>query len=415
VRILYLCADHGVPVLGAKGAGVHVRELVAAFRRAGHSVALAAPTLTKSPWEAPEAVDATLVHLPPSPEIEACVEAVRTFVDSFGVAASLPGELRGLLAQGPLLVRLMRRFENARPDFVYERASLYGTAGLDLAQTLGLPRVVEVNAPLAEEQAKQRGTGFADLAYAAELRTLLTADAVVTVSRPLRDHAVSLGVSPDRVHVLPNGVDTALFRPESTNGAARARWGLGPGPVLGFVGGLRPWHGTDSLPALLDRLSSRYPDLQLVIAGDGPVRRELELELERRGLGDRVVFTGWVAHEHVPELIRQFDVALAPDHLWYASPLKLFEYMACGRAVVAPALGPIEEVVRDGETGLLYTPGDPEGLVAACDRLLAERDLRHRIGAAAAEEIRLEYTWDRNAARIEELALGLVSTRSGVG
>jgi glycosyltransferase involved in cell wall biosynthesis len=412
MRILYLCSDHGVPVLGAKGAGVHVRELVAAFRRAGHAVVLAAPTLTKSPWEEPAEVEATLLHVPPSPKVEACVLALRTFTDTLGVAGSLPGELRAMLAQDDLLARLTRHFENAPPDFVYERASLYGTAGAELARDLDLPRVVELNAPLAQEQSNHRGAGVAELARKAERWTLLGADAIVTVSRPLRDHVVSLGVSPERVHVLPNGVDTALFRTGPPDESTRTRWGLGPGPLLGFVGGLRPWHGTDALPGLLQELAASHPDLQLVIGGDGPLRSELELEFDRRGLGSRVVFTGWLPHEQMPGLIRQFDVALAPDHLSYASPLKLFEYMACGRAVVAPALGQIEEVVRDGETGLLYAHGDPAGLLSACERLLADRALRERLGRAAAEQLDGRYSWDGNAARVAEL--GALALRARV-
>jgi glycosyltransferase involved in cell wall biosynthesis len=418
MRILYLCSDLGVPVLGAKGAGVHVRELVAAFGRAGHSVALAAPTLTKSPWEQPAEVDATVLHVPPSAEVEACVSAARTFTDALGVGGSLPGELRAILAQGELLDLLGRRFESAPPDFVYERASLYGTAGAELARKLGVRRVLELNAPLAEEHARRwardRGTS-SELARRAERSTLLAADAVLTVSGPLRDHVVALGVSPERVHVLPNGVDTARFGSGPPESAIRTHWGLGAGPILGFVGSLRSWQGTENLPVLLQELAPRHPGVQLVIAGDGPLRHELEREFDRRGLRESVVFTGWLPHEQVPGLIRHFDVALAPysekEHLWYASPMKLFEYMACGKPVVAAALGQIEEVVRDGETGVLYSHGDPDGLAKACERLLSDPELRERLGRAAAEQLDGRYSWDGNAAYVTALAADLREAR----
>ena len=104
-------------------------------------------------------------------------------------------------------------------------------------------------------------------------------------------------------------------------------------------------------------------------------------------------------------------MALAPyprlDHPFYFSPLKLFEYMACGVPVVAAEVGQIAEVVRDGETGLLYPPGDADALVAACDRLLADSPLRRRVGEAAAKEVHTRYTWDHNAARVVELARSL--------
>jgi glycosyltransferase involved in cell wall biosynthesis len=110
----------------------------------------------------------------------------------------------------------------------------------------------------------------------------------------------------------------------------------------------------------------------------------------------------------VAALIHRFDVALAPyprpAHDFYFSPLKLFEYMACGAPVVAASLGQIGEVVSDGETGLLYPPGEFDALVASCERLLEDPDLRRRMGRAAAKEIHGRYTWDHNAARVIDLA-----------
>jgi len=127
------------------------------------------------------------------------------------------------------------------------------------------------------------------------------------------------------------------------------------------------------------------------------------------------VFTGSLPHEEVAKLIPQFDVALAPyskpEHAFYFSPLKLFEYMACGIAVAVAGLGQIAEVVQDGETGLLYPPGELDGLTVACDRLLADPALRQRLGQAAAKEIHGLYTWDQNAARVVELARALIATR----
>lgn len=418
MKILYLCADLGIPVLGPKGAAVHVRELVAAFGRAGHEVVLATPQLNKSPWEEPASLEGSLLHVPPGPETVGAVLSLKTYGDSLGVENSLPGELRRILHNQEFGAKLKRKFENHRPDFVYERASLYATAGASLARELERPLILELNSPLALEQTTYRATGLGDLAARAEVWTLQRADAVLTVSALLRDYAVSLGVEPGRVHVVPNGVDTERFKPDAPDPEVRRRWNLGDGPVLGFVGGLRPWHGVDALPALLDGLSERYPKARLVIAGDGPLRGELERDLRERGLERNAVFTGWLPHEEVAPLIRQFDVALAPyprpEHDFYFSPLKLFEYMACGVPVVATSLGQIPEVVRDGETGLLCPPGEPDALVRACDRLLSDPGLRSRIGKAAAREVHDRYTWDRNAERVVELARSLNSAGRAV-
>ena len=413
MKILYLSSDLGIPVLGHKGASVHLRSLVTAFVRGGHCLVLASPLLSKSPWEGPAKLDVSLLHLPPSTDTVNAVLALKAFNEMLDVASPLPGELRRILYNQEIVTPLKRRFDNDPPDFIYERASLYSTAGVALARELNVPLLVELNAPLAVEHSTYYGgTGLGGLAAQAERWMLVQADAVLAVSSPLRDHVVSQGVEPGRVHVFPNGVDASLFQPGPPEPGVRARWGLGDGPVLGFVGGLRPWHGVEALPPLLDRLLPRYPNLRLVIAGDGPLRGELEHTLKERGLTRSVVFTGWLSHEEVPELIRQFDVALAPysepEHLWYASPLKLFEYMACGVSIVAARLGQITEVVRDGETGLLYPHGELDALTAACDRLLADPALRQRLGQAAAKEIHGLYTWDQNATRVAELARSLI-------
>jgi glycosyltransferase involved in cell wall biosynthesis len=418
MRILYLCPDLGIPVLGRKGAAVHVRSLAAALARAGHSVALAAALLHKSPWEQPAGLDLPVLHLPPGPEAQAAVLAVKEFTDTLGVADSLPGEFRRILLNRDLGRQLRRRFENDPPDIIYERASLYGTAGAVLARELGRPLLLELNAPLAVEQAAYRATGLGGLAAAAERWALAHADAVLTVSEPLRQYVTGLGVDPGRVHTVPNGVDAVLFRPGPPDPGVRPRWGLGDGPLIGFVGGLRPWHGVEALPGLLGRLARRHPGLRLVVVGDGSLRAELERDLRERDLAHAAVFTGSVPHEEVPALVRQFAVALAPyprpEHPFYFSPLKLFEYLACGAPVVAAALGQIAEVVRDGETGLLHPPGDADALAAACDRLLADPGLARRLGRAAAEEAHRRYTWDHNAARVAELAGPLVANREEV-
>lgn len=415
MKVLYLCPDLGIPVLGRKGASVHVRELVAAFGRAGHTVVVATPQLNKSPWEEPAEIEAPLMHLPPGPEAVAAVLALKAFNETLGIDNSLPGELRRILHDQEWGLRLHRRFENHKPDFIYERASLYATAGASLARALDVPLVLELNSPLAVEQTTYRATGLGELAAEAERWTVTRADAVLTVSDLLKDYAVSLGATPERVHVVPNGVDPGRFYPSDPEAELRERWRLGDGPVLGFVGGLRPWHGVEVLPALLERLKREHPDARLVVAGDGPLRSELERDAEERGLRESVVFTGSLPHEDVAPVIRLFDVALAPyprpDHDFYFSPLKLFEYMACGVPVVASALGQIPEVVVDGETGLLYPPEDRDALAQACDRLLSDPDLRQRLGAAATKEVHNHYTWDRNAQRVTDVAGGLISPR----
>ncbi|MBI2527475.1 MAG: glycosyltransferase family 4 protein [Candidatus Rokubacteria bacterium] len=412
MKILYLCADPGIPVLGDKGASVHVRGLAAALSRAGHAVVVAAPQIDAGPWGDAAPLAARTLGLGPSPAVVSVHQALKRFNAVVGARNSVPNAVRRILLNEELRAELARRFADAPPDIVYERASLYGTAGVQLARDLGTPLIVELNAPLAAEQSAYRAPGLGELAEHAERWLLSEADAVLAVSGPLREHAVSLGAAPARVHVMPNGVDPALFQPGLRDPDVRKRWGLGDGPVLGVVSGLRPWHGVDALPPLLEQLAPRHPDLRVVVVGDGPLRAPLARDFAARGLERAVVFTGWLAHGEVAALIRHFDVALAPyrepEQAFYFSPLKLFEYMACGVPVVGAAVGQIAEVVRDGETGLLYAPGDTEALALACDRVLTDSALSERLGAAAAAAIHGRYTWDHNAARVAKVARALL-------
>jgi len=170
------------------------------------------------------------------------------------------------------------------------------------------------------------------------------------------------------------------------------------------------------LPELLARLRPKYKALKLIVAGDGQLRSSLLHSFKKLNLHDRVTFTGAVAHAQVPSIIRQFDVALAPypklDHDFYFSPLKLYEYMACGVAVAAANVGQIAEVVFHGKTGLLHAPGDLDALAGDCDRLLASPRLRAKLGREAAALVARKFTWDGNALRVVALAEELIGQRS---
>lgn len=418
MKILYLCPDLGIPVLGRKGASIHVRGLINAFRRSGHKVVLAAQLLNKSYWEEPAILEVPMVELKLTSSTMAAILALKAFNLTLGMETTLPAEMRRILFNHEIGPSLKRRFENDPPDFIYERASLYGTAGAWLAQELNVPLLLELNAPLALEQSTYRATMFGPIALEAERFALSRADAILTVSRPLRDHILSLGVEPSRVHLFPNGVDPALFRPSPRDLAVRAQLGLSNELVVGFVGGLRAWHGVELLPEILQQLLPQHPQVRLIVVGDGPLRTALEERLRALGISDKAMMVGSLPHTAVAAVIQQFDVAIAPypplDHAFYFSPLKVFEYMACGVPVVATDQGQLTELIRHGETGLLCPPGDVAALTAACDRLLSDRALRTAMGEAAAKSVQTNFTWDHNARRAIELARTLIVQRKSM-
>jgi glycosyltransferase involved in cell wall biosynthesis len=416
VKILYICADLGVPVLGRKGASVHVRQMIEAMTRAGHQVVLAAQILQKSRWEKAAVLDVPIIEVRPASEALATISAVKEFNARLQLDNSMPGDLRRIVYNRDLELDLARRFESDPPDIIYERGSLYGMGGVALGKRLKVPVIIELNAPLVIEQSAYRSTLFGGIAEEAERWILKSADAVFVVSQNLREHALGLGADPARVRVVPNGVDAARFFPAEPDKKLRASLGITDEKVLGFVGGLRPWHGVEILPDLLAGLASAHPRLKLLIVGEGPLRTTLTAAFAERKQLDQVIFAGSQPHEEIAGFIRQFDIALAPyptpNHTFYFSPLKLFEYLACGIPVVAANIGQISEIVKDRETGWLYPPGDLSALIDSCRTLLNDRELRLRLGKSGAAMVHANHTWDRNVRMLEETVASLRSSVS---
>jgi glycosyltransferase involved in cell wall biosynthesis len=229
---------------------------------------------------------------------------------------------------------------------------------------------------------------------------------VLPVTAVLAGHVRREGVPADRIVVIPNGVDPRLFPEPATAGVVPRRAGLGSRIVLGFTGFVRAWHGLERVVDLVAAHGARL-DLHLLIVGDGPGLPAVRARAAALGVEDRLTVTGVVAGAEIPGWVAAFDVALQPALTPYASPLKLFEYMILGRAVVAPDTPNIREVLTAGHDALLFTPEAPAALERAILALCEDAGLRARLGRQARRTI-LEhpYTWAHNAARVAALAAG---------
>jgi glycosyltransferase involved in cell wall biosynthesis len=378
MRILY---SHRIQ--SRDGQSVHVEELVAAFRSLGHEVLVVGPGLYE---HARFGGESRLV-----PWIRARLPAVI-------------GEVAELIYNVPAWWRLRAAFRRFRPDLIYERYNLYYLAGTWVARGNGTKLFLEVNSPLVEERTRFGQLRLRWLAGALERYVWRSASKVLVVTGVLQQTVAAAGVPPERLAVVPNGIDPSLF-------AALPAREAGPGPlVLGFVGFVRDWHGLDAVIAAM-AAEPGEPDLRLVVVGDGPARAALEQQAASLGVSDRTTFTGLQPREAIPNLVAGFDIALQPLVVSYASPLKIFEYMAAGRAIVAPDQPNIREVLRDGETAVLFDPSELGAMWRAIRRLTTDAALRWRLGEAARAEIaRRDYTWRGNATRVVDWAREGVSS-----
>lgn len=395
-RIVVLCSDLGVKVPGSKGASLHLQAVAAALARAGNEVLLVATAGAEPPPESPPGLPPGLpglrYRLLPHP----------------GRSAGLRRELRKLRYVAALPSRVAGEVAAFGPDLIYERLALFGTGGRMLARRRGVPHVLEVNALLAAEEARWRGLRLAGLARRRELAVLAGADLRVAVSEQLASAVREQAGEP--TVVVPNGVAAELFARLPDRLVARRALGLPPDvPVLAFTGALRPWHGLD----VAIRALSMLPGVRLAVAGTGPVQGDLAQAADRLGVGGRVHWLGAVAHDRVPWLLAAADVGLAPYPAlsdFAFSPLKVYEYRAAGLPVIASDLGQLRELVADGRTGRLVTPGDPVALAGAVCNVLGNPQLAAAAAAARPAVLAAE-SWDARAARLTELFAALPAGR----
>jgi glycosyltransferase involved in cell wall biosynthesis len=171
---------------------------------------------------------------------------------------------------------------------------------------------------------------------------------------------------------------------------------------VGFVGFCREWHELDRIVELI--ADKKYEHLFFLVVGDGPARRGIEAAAEKAGIGHRVHLTGLVSREQMPAWQSAIDIALQPAVVAYASPLKMLEYMACGKAIVAPDQDNIRELLIHEENALLFDPQSSSGFLEAIGRLAADPQLRLRLGRTALTHIHdRKLTWAYNAERILQL------------
>jgi len=308
----------------------------------------------------------------------------------------LPGFVYELLELGYSFVafrQLRRGYRQLRPDILYERYNLYLLAGCWLKRAYRLPFLLEVNAPLVRERSGLGGLTITWLARWAERRVWRSADYVLPVTQVLADEIRAAGVEERRIVVLPNGVSRSMLTTDFDGSTMRRRMGLEGRVVLGFSGFVRPWHGLD---LVIDLMAERaaHSDWHLLILGDGPALPDLRRRAERHGIANRVTFAGVIERDRVAMHIAAFDIALQPRVVPYASPLKLFEYMALGRAIVAPDAPNIREVLVHEQTALLFDPQSSDDFCRAIERLARDGAIRKRLGdAARAALIERDLTW----------------------
>ena len=373
MKILYTAIDQVVP--GTVGGSIHVMAVAEGLAALGHDVhVLATSGATAFP----------------------AMRGVRW------TALSPPLGLKALRwTRRGAVTRIAREFE---PDAVIERYYNFGGEGIAAGREVGATLVLEVNAPVVDFPGSKKA--MLDKAFVVQpmrrWRESLCAasDLIVTPSASI----LPAGTPSDKILEIEWGTDTARFHPGVTGSVPFKR---PRGTLVVFAGAFRPWHGAIHLVRAIREMRARgRDDIAAVLIGDGP---ELS-EVRRESAGvEGVECVGAIPHDAMPACLAAADIGVAPFDItahkplalgFYWSPLKIFEYMAAGLAVVAPRVDRIPALVGHEREGILYDPNAPGALPAALERLI-EPGLRHRLGAAARERAVRDYSWAAHCKKLE--------------
>ena len=360
------------------GQYVHVEEMINALTKLGHEVKIVGPQVAESSGFGSDGgfVKTLKKHLP------RVVYEVLEFGYSFHAYRKL--------------ARVIKEYQ---PDVIYERYNLFLPAGIWIKKKFNLPFILEVNAPLFDERSKYDGVGLKRFAKWTESYAWRNADFVLPVTDVLAEIVQQVGIPKDRIMVIHNGIDKEKFVNDTDIATAKNNLQIKEKLVLGFTGFVRDWHGLDRVVDLI--ASDEKRDRHLLIVGDGPAKASILKRAKEKGVEHCVTITGVVSRDQVASYVSAFDIALQPDVVDYASPLKMFEYLALGRAIVAPDKSNILEILTHEDNALLFEANDKDAFYATIERLCQDDDLRLRISQRAKETIDDKgYTWENNAKRV---------------
>jgi len=380
----------------------HKYELVSNLLKLGHNV-----TLLNADY--PRKVEEIVFSNQPSPAkgIRSkllSLRIVQRFMGEIGILWSLGRDLSLFLSAFILITSRRRNF-----DVIYRRHSLFNSDYL-LARLFRLPLVKEVNGIVSDNA---RITGFSDnfslrIIDKIERFNMPRADRIIVVTSKLKETLQKdYGVAGDKISVIPNGANIDLFKPMNAEQARKQLDLSQAGHLVVFVGDLAAWQGVDYLIKSIPYVVKRCPDTRFLIVGDGMMRQELVELAQQVGVSDKIIFTGMVPYHKVPLYINASDVCVVPfrkerGERIGSSPLKIHEYMACGKPVVASRLNGLE-VLEDNNTGILVEPESPSELAQAILRLLQSKELRQQMGKNGRKYVVENRSWESVARKVTEV------------
>jgi glycosyltransferase involved in cell wall biosynthesis len=296
-----------------------------------------------------------------------------------------------------------------KPDILFLRSELYNWSAMRAARKLRIPVVLEVDCPTAFEHRYMSGRDkfkLGPLPEWIERWNWKHSKAIIAISSILRDYLIEQGVAPEKITVIPNGADPEQFKPGCADDGLRRRFPIKDRVVIGWVGSLVGWSGLEKLLKVACEVLAMRPQASFMFVGGGKNQQVIEQTFAAQDIGRRVFTTGTIPWDSVPAYVDLMDITIAPYpklDFWYPSSMKVFEYMAAQKTVIASNVGQIGEVIQDGVNGLLFDPDDRDEFLQKVLLAVDSHEVRQAISQEARAEVLRKYTWYIHAGTMAEL------------
>jgi glycosyltransferase involved in cell wall biosynthesis len=388
MKILYYASHPFLQLNAPTGYGRHMREMIAAWESQGHEVrAFIAGDRNGREGSTPAGTN------------QAGKNRIKKWIPKL-IWESLK-DISLLRFDKKLQPELEEQIANFQPDIIYERITYLQSSGIRASQKMGVKHIAEFNAPYPEERISFSGkTLLLAKAKSVEREILLKTYGAAVVSSALKDHLVNVCPSvKDRLKVIPNAVapiELPIYSIES-----QPYQYLKNELVIGFVGSIFPYHGVDVLISAFAKLNQKMA--KLLIVGDGMILDDMKALAEKKGVNDQVVFTGPVPHQAVQSFIELMDICCMAKSNWYGSPVKIFEYGLLQKAILAPDVIPVRDVMTERDA-LLVKPTE-ENVHAGLKKLIEDESFRKEIAQNWHNKVMAKYTWNQAAKTTLELCI----------
>ena len=382
-KIIYYSSHPTHGTVGEVGYATHQRETIQALRNIGHEVISVnmGDLRVKRNHNTPSQ---------PVPQNGGFKGMLKRFVPRF-IWISLK-DLRLLQHDKNAGQLLEQAILEHQPNLIYERNEILQSSGAKLAKKHGIKYFLEVNAPFPEEMIRLEGLSFLHLfSNKIEKRKYLQASKIFVVSTALRQFLKrNYGVNEKTVSLAPNRITPGKFYRLENREQLK---------TFGFVGSILPHHKVELLIRAFAKLQESKPETRLIIVGDGAQKEQLVRLSTQKNIANKVRFTGKIPNEEIIHQLDKMDVCIMPGTNWYGSPVKVFEYGAACKAIIAPNQAPLRDVMISGEHGLLAEENEVS-LVEAMLYMVENPKVAKAMAENFYKEVMSKYTWEQAAKEI---------------